>query len=274
MVFIVTALMLEASPLIEYFSLKKDMKINNYQVYKNSDIALVISGVGKIKSAMAAIYLLSTFKSKKEDILINIGFCGTNSLKYALGELIAINKVKDMDTGKDYYPDVYFGKNIPKETLCCSSKPIFKEDYKEDKDMLFDMESVGIMEAGQKFLYTHNTVILKIISDFLTPKDLDKEMLKDYIKNNIPYIVEIIDELKNLNDSSKISFEEEERAVNLLCESLNFTEAMKKMLFKEVKKSKLKGLEPLNILNDFSCREVKIKKEGKRVFEQIIEKLK
>lgn len=274
MVFIVTALMLEASPLIEYYNLKKDMNINNYQVYKNEDITLIISGVGKIKAAMAAVYLLSTFKGKKEDILINVGFCGTKSLKYNLGEPIIINKVKDIDTGRDYYADVYFGKNIKKGTLCCSSKLMFKEDYIEDDNVLVDMESAGIMEAGQKFLYAHNTVILKIISDFLTPKDLDKEVLKGYIKNNILCIAEIIDELKNLNDSLRNPFEEEEKAVNTLSESLNFTEAMKKILFKEVKKSKLKGLQPLNILNEFSGMEVKIKKEGKRVFEQIMEKLK
>lgn len=274
MVFIVTALMLEASPLIEYFNLKKDMTINNYEVYKSQDIALIISGVGKIKAAMAAVYLLSTFNCKKDDILINIGFCGTNSLKYNLGEPIIINKVKDIDTGRDYYPDIYYGKNIKKAALLCSSKLMFKEDYKEDNISLVDMESCGIMEAGQKFLYSHNTVILKIISDFLNPKNLDKEILKGYIKNNISLIDEIIYELKSLNNSLKNPFDKEEEAVNMLCENLNFTEAMKKMLFKEVKKAKLKGLQPVNILNEFCNMEVKIKKEGKRVFEQIIEKLK
>ncbi|MCX7884734.1 MAG: nucleoside phosphorylase [Caloramator sp.] len=274
MVFIVTALMLEASPLIEYYNLKKDMNINNYQVYKNEDITLIISGVGKIKAAMAAVYILSNFKCKKEDILVNIGFCGANSLKYNLGELIIINKIKDIDSGKDYYPDVYFGKNIKKETLCCSSKPIFKGDYIDDNNILIDMESAGIMEAGQKFLYVHNTVILKIISDFLNPKNLDKEILKGYIKNNISLIDEIIYELKSLNDLLKNPFDKEEKIVNILCENLNFTEAMKKMLFKEVKKAKLKGLQPVNILNEFCNMEVKIKKEGKRVFEQIMEKLK
>ncbi|SKA87785.1 Nucleoside phosphorylase [Caloramator quimbayensis] len=274
MVFIVTALMLEAAPLIEHYKLKKDMNINNYPVYKNDDITLIVSGIGKIKSAMAAVYILSTFKCKKEDILINIGFCGATSFKYNLGEPIIINKVKDMDTGRDYYPDVYCGKNIKKGTLYCSSKPMFKEDYIDNNDTFIDMESSGIMEASQKFLYAHNTVILKIISDFLNPEDLDKEILKSYIKRNLTSIDEIIDELKNLNHSLRNPFEDEEKAVNILCEKLNFTEAMKKMLFKEVRKSKLKGLEPLSILNEFCNIEVKIKKEGKRVFEQIIERLK
>lgn len=65
MIFIVTALMLEAAPIIDYFKLKKDMTIHPYSVYKGSDIALIVSGVGKLKSAMAqSFYIIYTVQGK------------------------------------------------------------------------------------------------------------------------------------------------------------------------------------------------------------------
>lgn len=168
MIYIVTALQIEASPIIEYFRLKRDMSINEYQVYKNSEIALIVGGVGKVKSAMAAVYLLAENKASKKDILLNIGFCGASAGRYPLGSLLLINKIKDMDTERDYYPDVFAGSNIPHEALLCCSKPIGKNALKGNTDFFCDMESSGVMEAARKFVYTHNVVILKVISDYLT----------------------------------------------------------------------------------------------------------
>jgi len=98
MVFIVTALMIEAAPIIEYFKLKRDMNSHEYAIYRNESIALIISGVGKIKSAMATVYLYCTYKATKNDYILNIGFCGAGNARYELGTMLIINKVTDMDT--------------------------------------------------------------------------------------------------------------------------------------------------------------------------------
>lgn len=275
MIFIVTALMIEAAPIIEHFKLKKDMTVYAYPVYKNDHISLIVSGVGKVKSAMAAVYLLSIYNVTEKDILLNIGFCGASSTRYDPGSLLLINKITDMDTGKDYYPDIFFSQNLPKEALCCYSKPVSRKNLKGEIDIFCDMESSGIMEVAKKFTYAHQVVILKVISDYLAPENLNKELLQNYLQTHLPCIEQIINELKELNDNSnELSLKEEEKVLDILSNNLRFTESMKQMLFKEVKRAKLKGMKPLKILQLFIETKVNSKMEGKKIFEQISTRLK
>lgn len=278
MVYFVTALMIEAAPIIEHFKLKKDLSIHAYQVYCSQDMALIISGVGKIKSAMAVVYLLSLYKvnkSAEKDFLINIGFCGESSCKYNMGSLLRINKITDMDTGYDYYPDVFYGNNVPEEALCCYSRPLKKDDYKDGAGVFCDMESSGIMEASKKFLYAHQVIILKVVSDFLSPENLNKDMLKGFIKKELPLIQQLIDEFRKLNKSSSEDLSETEKNMLItVAMNLRFSEAMKVITYKNVKKAKLLGMNPLKILECYSDININSKSEGKKVFEHINEKLK
>ncbi|MEG6612541.1 nucleoside phosphorylase [Pseudoclostridium thermosuccinogenes] len=276
MVLIVTALMIEAAPIIEHFRLKKDMAIHEFPVYRNSDIALIVSGVGKVKSAMASAYLYSIYGKKEEDILVNIGFCGAGSSRYPPGTMLLINKITDMDTGRDYYPDVFFGQDMPKESVRCYSKPVMREDVGENIDIFCDMESSGIMEAANKFVYSHNVAILKIVSDYLNPQNLDKEQLKGLVRNQVPQVERIIGQLKQLNESSgDLSLSSEEReGVEAFSDRMKFSKAMKQMLLKEMKYAKLRGKEPLKVLESFMDIKVESRVEGKKVLEQIRQKIK
>ncbi len=275
MIFIVTALTLEAAPIIDYFKLKKDMTIHPYSVYKGSDIALIVSGVGKLKSAMASVYLYNIYGTGGKDVLINIGFCGTNNKRFETGSLLVVNKVTDMDTGRDYYPDVFFGDGIPQIPVQCYPKIVKVADIAKQTDLFCDMESAGIMEASKKFFYAHNVIVLKIISDYLEPQKLDKAKLKRYIEINMPTLESIINEVRHLNeDSGKLPLEEGKTSLEDLCLSLRFTQAMKLILTKEVKRARMNGLEPLNSLKQFYGLKVDSKEEGKKYFEHIITKIK
>lgn len=272
MIFIITALKIEANPLIEHFKLKKDMDIHLFPVYKNSDIILIISGVGKIKSAMAVMYLLSTFKTSLEDVLLNIGFCGTNNIKYNIGTMVAINKVTDTDTSKDYYPDVFIKEKISFANLCCYSKPVTREE----KEVFCDMESAGIMEASKKSYYAHQVILLKIISDYLNPRKLDKNRLNNFVKVNLPLIEKILQQAVCLNSSFKgINLDENEvNLLDIISQNLRFSKVMGKMLAKDAVRAKAKGVDIYNAINSFSKTTVNSKLEGKKIFEKIQQILK
>ncbi|WP_024834684.1 nucleoside phosphorylase [Ruminiclostridium josui] len=274
MIFIVTALMLEAAPIIDYFKLKKDMTIHPYSVYKGSDIALIVSGVGKLKSAMASVFLYNLYGSGKNDVLINIGFCGTNSKRFNTGSLLIANKITDIDTGMDYYPDVFFGEGIPQIPVQCYSKVVKSTDLTEQKELFCDMESAGIMEASKKFFFSHNVLVLKIISDYLEPEKLDKAKLKSYIEMNMTILDSIIKEMKHLNEGFiELNLEAEKDLIESLCLDLRFTQAMKVILTKEVKRAGINGLEPLSSLKEFNGIKADSKEEGKKYFEYIIKKI-
>ncbi|NLY44248.1 MAG: 5'-methylthioadenosine/S-adenosylhomocysteine nucleosidase [Clostridiaceae bacterium] len=274
MVLFVTALMIEALPIIEHFKLKRDMDIHEYAVYKNQDMVLIVSGVGKIRSAVALAYLYAKTGATEKDIAINIGFCGASNKKYPLGTLLIINKIIDMDTGKHYYPDVFFGRQFPKESLHCYSKVLQTADMdKRDQgpDIFCDMESAGFMEAAKKFFYAHNIAVLKLISDYLEPDNLNKTQLKGFVQKHLSNLETIINELKQINTNcQEFSFTEEEKEVFInLSQNLQFTEAMKQMFIKEMKIYKLKGGNPLSILKPFMDEKANTKDEAKKFFEQI-----
>jgi len=330
MVLIVTALPLEAAPIIERFKLKKDGDAHAYPVYRSSEVnnpevSLIVSGVGKVRCAMAAVYLLAScgilgpnasggrYSSEipNNDIILNIGFCGAGSKRYNPGDLLVINKVTDMDTGRDYYPDVYFGRDLPKESLLCFSKPVGQDVFetqpnvpKAGQDFFCDMESAGFMEVVQKFFYSHQGAVIKIISDLLTPEKLDKGLLRSYMERNVPLIEQIISEMKCVADSVctgkhaavehvatpdvipaatptaahtatlvTTPVDGENYLLETIADNLHFSYAMRQILLKEIRKARLKGLQPLKTLELFAEIKVNSKSEGKKILERIIESL-
>lgn len=60
MIFIETALAIEAAPVIEHFKLKKRYVCACLPCYRNAGLALIAGGLGKVKSAMAAVYEFAT----------------------------------------------------------------------------------------------------------------------------------------------------------------------------------------------------------------------
>ena len=56
----------EAKPLIEYYKLKKILKLKEFNIFidNNNQISLTISGLGKVASACSVIYTYSYFKKK------------------------------------------------------------------------------------------------------------------------------------------------------------------------------------------------------------------
>ncbi len=198
MINIITAIKPEANPLIEKLGLKKDMSSKHFPLYGNDSYRLIISGTGKVKAAMACLHLYNYNKeftfSSSHDLYINIGFCGTNSLERIPGDLILINKVIDMDTKKEYYPDIYFKYNIMEKPLNCSPVPVEYSSINKH-EAYYDMESSGIMEFSEKYLETHQTLIIKIISDYLSPKKINISLLNNILVENIPSIEQISNQL-------------------------------------------------------------------------------
>ena len=92
----------------------------------------------------------------------------------------------------------------------------------------------------------------------------------------VPQVERIISELKQLDENfGDLSLSAEEREeVSAFSERMKFSEAMKQALFKGMKYAKLRGKEPLSILEPFMDVKVESKVEGKKILEQIKQKVK
>jgi adenosylhomocysteine nucleosidase len=117
MIYIVTALAQEAIPLIQHFKLKKDLSHTKFDLYRNDMIKLIVSGTGKLKSAVATTYLLLKEPPKKSDKILNFGICGSGLEKHKSGQIFLINKIEDLNSGKTYYPEILFSHLLPEEAI-------------------------------------------------------------------------------------------------------------------------------------------------------------
>ncbi len=178
MIIIVTAIFSEAKAFIEYFNLQEVNK-KPFIVYKNEKILLIISGMGKINSAIATTYISKGIKIKK---IINIGICGTNNLNKTIGSLQSIKAIVNHATDKKYI----IGKTG--ETLYCHDK-IIKNTKGLKKNILIDMESFGFYKASLKFTERENIKIYKIISDHLETSHISHDFIYKIIKNKINEII-------------------------------------------------------------------------------------
>ena len=160
MTYIVTALISEAQPIIEFLNLtKKEDK--NFPIFTNHNTTLIVSGMGKINSAIAVTYIKPTNK------IINVGICGSSA--HEIGNLYKIKKIIDKSSQKV----VHLNQNG--ETLTCVDTP--QNNPNLFKSTLIDMESFGFYQAARKFIDKENILIYKIVSDtisdtILTPKEV------------------------------------------------------------------------------------------------------
>ena len=169
---IVCALQPEAQPIIKYYKLKKKLDYTHFDVFQNSWITLIISGIGCLQSAAATSYLYHILPEQASHV-INFGTAGHNSL--LTGTLCSAHKVLHPSFPKHFFPQVNHKlklKSLPVQSL---DRP--SSDYLEDA--LYDMEAYGFFSAAINLFSLEQLLVLKLISDnnkqpysFLTPSQI------------------------------------------------------------------------------------------------------
>ena len=185
---IISAFYKEVAPLIKHYKLKKEN--TPFEIFKNDEIIVIISGIGKINSAIATTYLLSNYKI---DFIINFGIAGSS--QFEVGEMFLINKIN-----KNLYPDVLYHHPFNESEIICSDEIITDGEFR-----LVDMESEGFLKASTKFLPLENIFIIKIVSDNLVCFRPDDNFMDNLISPHLQNITSFID---NLEKKEKFRFNE------------------------------------------------------------------
>ncbi len=177
MVYILTALKIEASPIINFYKLKK-----RDFYFCNDKITLIVTGVGEENILKATNIIKRYFNISLNDTIINIGIVGSKNLNFKIGELFFINKI----ISKDKILKIE-NKNILKESSISSfSYPIDNKSSEKIESDLVDMESYFIYQNFQKRV--KNIYFLKIVSDFLNPSKIDKNFIYSLINRKMKEI--------------------------------------------------------------------------------------
>ena len=197
----VIALKSEAKPIIEKLDMVPSKKGIDFPVYRDKKGYhwLIISGIGRARSAAATNYLQQESDAPPWSAWINIGIAGYGYDSY--GVLYLVDKITLEKSNLVAYPGVAFSTNLPRAGLLTVNKP--KMDYSEPN--LIDMEGYAFYEAVNKFSCRELLLLLKVVSD--GPKSNVKELtsgkISKLISGNIENILSLVVQLE---DFSKLEF--------------------------------------------------------------------
>ena len=272
MLYIVTALYIEAKPLISLFNLKKDNTYTKFQVFSNENIKLIISGTGKIKSATALTYLISNKDIKENEYIINIGFIASLNNNSQLGDIVYISKIQNAYSDTTFYPEIIYKHNFLEGSLTTFDKII---DNKIENIEYIDMEAYGFFQTASIFFKKDKIIVLKIISDILKEKVEDRILIdfKDENLFNESYkkIYDFLLEFINIPTDNENNFNNNEQdLIKKVLENLKLSDTMTYEFFNILKYLKIK-YGNIDILKKYENIEVNSKVQGKKIFEEIKE---
>ena len=267
MLYIVTALYIEAKPLISLFNLKKDNSYIKFQVFSNEDVKLIISGTGKVKSATALTYLISKEDIKKDDYIVNIGFVASNK-NSQLGDIVYVLKIQNAYSDFDFYPEMIYKHNFLEGSLTTFDSIVEK---KIENTEYIDMEAYGFFQTASIFFKKDKIMVLKIVSDILKNKAEDR-ILVDFKDENLfsesyNNIYKFLVNFKTVNDDSDFTITEQELIKKVL-ENLRLSDTMTYELFNILRYLKIK-YGSIDILKKYENIEVSSKVQAKKLFEEI-----
>ena len=184
--YIICAFEAEARALIDNYKLTKK-QIKPFSLFENSEIHLIICGMGPDNAKTASQYLLASYPPNKEDSLVNLGVCAAQD-SYKIGELL---QVKSLQNQTSNYALETIASTI-KTVSCYSSEMLLDTPSNTD---IAEMEALSIYENISTYFQPKNISFLKVVSDNFKPFKPNKQFIIDLIRSNIEPIKEHINQL-------------------------------------------------------------------------------
>jgi hypothetical protein len=264
---IVTALHCEAKPLITKLKLKKDTASTKFDLFRNAEYSLIVSGMGKIRAAAATTFLLHT--GGLPAAVVNIGICGSANARLKIGTMFLIHKITDHASGREFYPDAIHKLGLKESSVETFDKPVVMENISGMDLELVDMEASGFVQSASLFLESHQIVCLKVVSDFLELSNISKEFISGVIDKNISSLEKVFSILAKAHKTKHLLSEAEQELLGRIGTQLRLTETQKHQLTDWAKSYKIRNPAGLDILESFLTVTVKTKNDNKQAFSRI-----
>ena len=263
-----TALKVEADPIISHFELVKD---NVSNIYSNNNFFLFIVGVGYKKVGERLNSFIFNYNQWDTTTIVNIGIAGGNQNDTELGNIYRINSILDKCSGRTYFPDILLKSNINEIGLTTVLNPI--SDRPIEQRGLVDMEASAIYEFMSNYIPPHRICFLKIVSDYMDISQIKSIKVNSLIKNQMSKILLFINNIKNPKLLDRhILDQKEKHIVQKIIDNLRLTETQKNQLLESAENHK-KLFKNLNILKDYLSNKPKNKKERNELFNAIREQI-
>lgn len=222
---IVTALACEAAPLIAAWQLKplrEGALAERFQVFHKDGVAVAVSGIGKVRAAVATSALLGGLfiLQGSSPLVANIGIAGTSATNLPLGSLVYINKIRDVATNSRLYPDVILSHSLPEYGLDTHDAPVTTPP---SEPVIVDMEGAGFAQAALTLVPPSQICVLKVISDYCSTSPITREQASSYIASQAGKIDSVLTALRTeLPESPQIA-DDERKLLDAVCAHASFT---------------------------------------------------
>ena len=156
------------------------------------DMTHIVTGIGPENASFTINKLIDSGEAGPCDKLVNIGVCGAGE-DVPARSIHFIDKITDMVSGKEYYPDLSLFPSGIEEGHICTSDDVVTNTMPGE---LYDEEASAIFEAGQKFFSPDSMLFIKIVSDHGTDIPSKSEIAdmvfehKDTIRSAIARLME------------------------------------------------------------------------------------
>lgn len=182
MILLHTALALEARPLIARWGLKRKLgsRLGTYSENADRSIGLLVSGTGPLAAATAVGATLSRLESEGTPVrgLFSVGLCGSPDLEVARGSAFLVNRIHDLASGRNLYPDILYKHPWAEATVTTYGRLMTQDDA---PSTLVEMEASGVFTAARALLPLHKIALLKVVSDHLEGTHLNPEQAEAWI---------------------------------------------------------------------------------------------
>jgi spore photoproduct lyase len=266
MIYIVCALLDEARPLIDFYKLKHN-RASKFSLYENKTIKLTLSGIGKIKSAIATTNLLQNIKN--DDIVINIGLCATTNT-HPIGTTLLIHQIIDPSNKRSYYPEIYYEHPFVESALTS-----FDQLVTTPHATAVDMEASGFFEATNSVIGNDRIALFKIVSDHFEKKSFAQNEISLLIEKNIPKIDTLLQKIVSNSQTKKaLLTQEESQHITSIYELFKLSQTQFHQLQTTYIEAKHGLSKSINALKIFDVPIPKNKKEKSELFNTLLQKLK
>lgn len=184
----VVAMPSEAKPINRHFGLIRDNSATEYSLYRNQDMALVITGIGSAASEQATRWLLRLLPEPA--LCINVGIAGHSHLP--IGAALLASEILHRSNGNRWQTQ------LPAYSPCASAPLITCAEPETEyaHSALYDMEAAGFYQAASEFVPPHYIHCVKIVSD--NPQSpvhiINRELITQLMEQQLP----LLEQLSNL----------------------------------------------------------------------------
>ena len=191
---LIIALPCEAKPLIKHYGLKRCVDESAYSMFRNQQMTLTISGVGKLAAAGAVAYTQGRYGSTRNTVWLNIGIAGHRTID--IGKCLLAHKIIDSETSRCWYPGLVLTPPCETSDILTVSQP--ETDYTQN--CLYEMEAAGFMATAIRFSSLECIHVVKVVSDNQsTPATtLNEKLINQLIESQLSTIDAFINEFEQI----------------------------------------------------------------------------